>query len=127
MFSAKRRLFRQHQQWGLVAGLLLYMSFFINLSLLSLVGICWQFCLAKADPVFSGNNMAHNGAFAWNHWSVLTPTIWGNLSKTCLVMMNLNANGNLTGKANYIRDLAKLTQIEGKSPNLSILVQFIKI
>lgn len=42
-------------------------------------------------------------------------------------MMNLNANGNLTGEANYIRDLAKLTQIEGESPNLSILVQFIKI
>lgn len=59
--------------------------------------------------------MAHNGAFAWNHWSVLTPTIWGNLSKTCLVMMNLNANGNLTAETNYIRDLAKLPQIEGKN------------
>ena len=42
-------------------------------------------------------------------------------------MMNLNANGNLTREGNYIRDLAKLTQIEGKSPNLSILVQLIKI
>lgn len=77
--------------------------------------------------MFSGNNTAHNGAFACIRWSVLTPTIWGNLSKTCPVMMNLNANGNLTGEANYIRDLAKLTQIEGKSPNLSILVEFIKI
>lgn len=82
----------------------------------------------KADPVFSGNNVARNGAFAWNHWSVLTPTIWGNLSKICLVMMNLNANGNLTGERNYIRDLAKLTQIEGKSPTLRILVhQFMKM
>lgn len=43
-------------------------------------------------------------------------------------MMNLNANGNLTGERNYVRDLAKLTQIEGKTPNLRILVhQFMKI
>lgn len=39
----------------------------------------------------------HNGAFASSCCSVLTPTIWGNRSKTRLVMMNLNANGNLTG------------------------------
>lgn len=36
----------------------------MNVRLLRLVGIYWQFCLVKADPVFSGNNMAHNGAFA---------------------------------------------------------------
>lgn len=113
---------------GIVAGPLLYMEFCMNVRLLRLVGIYWQFCLVKADPVFSGNNMAHNGAFAWNHWRVLTPTIWGNLNKICLVMMNLNANGNLTGERNYIRDLAKLTQIEGKTPNLRILVhRFMKI
>lgn len=36
-------------------------------------------------------------------------------------MMNLNANGNLTGETNYTHHLAKLLQIEDESPNLSIL------
>lgn len=38
-------------------------------------------------------------------------------------MMNLNANGNLTGETNYTHHLAKLLQIEGESPNLSIVHQ----
>lgn len=38
-------------------------------------------------------------------------------------MMNLNANGNLTGETNYTHHLAKLLQIEDESPNLSMLHQ----
>lgn len=42
-------------------------------------------------------------------------------------MMNLNANGNLTGETNYSHHFAKLLQIEDESLNLSILHQwFIK-
>lgn len=55
----------------------------------------------------------------WNivssRWSVLTPTIWGNSTKTRLVM-NLNADGNLTGETIYTYQLAKLFQNRREVP-----------